>query len=670
MVKFMILGMLFLLCCGCDREEKELPGKELCRLIERNEWSGEGVDSLVRLSAELSDVERYVVLQWALCCPTVRMDDGQRSRYVQKLDSLKFPEVKDKAMALMMLESYFGVPNSQVQPDFNNYSPLDFAPWAYEPEWIASLLFDLEHRWRLTPQEYIRFLLRKAELYRVVFKEYKSSQLIIEDGLRFACKYGMDSTLMSAYYGGWNRGFIYQDSGERAVLNEQFIKLADTLGFDSVMIKRIYQFTGYFYMKQGNYSKAYEWLSRVGLHSLTYNIVVPMYLGLDSVPEALAFLEEKLETTHQPLFRAGMLWYEALARQQMGDRVGYERCLRESLELFDPYPLIYEVDRCAVSEAYARLLWERGQRAEAIRRMEFATKKLLLLRGQKRTPLDLELSDEKVLSGWLNRFRVLRNFYNEVGRTEDALRQSLLCDSLDAEMTAKRLQWEEKRVAMTAYSGELTRNLELKAAEFEREQMRLRFSYVLLGLTLLGLVELWVLYRRRQRQLNVLYARQKEVEWLEAEKRQMAAVRVGTFSPEEELFRELERRFYEEELFRNPGFSRDDLCRFGGSNRMYVSTCINKYAGTNINQWINKARIDYAIRLIGEGEDDLTNLSELSGFASIKSFFRSFKQFTEITPRQYIIRERQNATTHQGDSSCDSEKDATLKNVQHSKQTK
>lgn len=647
MMKFMILGILFLLCSGCGGDEKELRGKELCRLIENKKWSGEQVDSLVRLSAGLSEVEQLVVLQWALCSPTIDMDDRQRARYVQQLDSLKFPAVKNKGMALMMLDAYYG-------SHFNSRSLRDLTPWAYEPEWIASLLFDLEHRWQLTPQEHIFFLLKKAVLYRVVFKEFKSSLLVIEEGLRFSRKYGLDSTLMRHYYAEWNAGNFYQEPEERAVLNEKFAKLADTLEFDSLMKGTIYRLTGTFYVQQENYPKAYEWLSRAGLQSLSYVTVVPMYLGLDSIPEALSFLEEKRKTIHHPAQLAMMEWYEALVRERMGDRVGYERCLRKSLEFFDLDPKSIEVGLCAVSEAYARLLWQRGQRAEAIRRMEFATNKLLLMREEGRAPMDNKWGTERIFSGWLSRFRVLRNYYNGVGRTEDALRLSLLCDSLTTGIMARRLEWEQEKIATTTYSGELTRKLELKAVEFEREQLRLRFSCVLLVMALLGLAGLWVLYRRRQRQLDVLYARQKEVERLKAEKRQMIAVRGETFSPEEELFRELERQFYEGKLFRNPGFSRDDLCRLGGSNRMSVSTCINKYAGANINQWINKARIDYAIRLIGEGEDDLTKLSEESGFASIKSFFRNFKQFTEITPRQYIIRERQNSMTHGDDSLCDS----------------
>ena len=233
----------------------------------------------------------------------------------------------------------------------------------------------------------------------------------------------------------------------------------------------------------------------------------------------------------------------------------------------------------------------------------------------------------------IGRFCLLVTYYREARREMDALRQMLLCDTLQRVVDNARLYM---------YVYDLSRNLELNAANLAYERQKFRFVCFILGVALLGLVVFWVLYRRQRCQLNVLYARQKEVEQLEADKRQMAvAARVERLSPEEELFRELERQFYEEELFRNPGFSRDDLCRLGGSNRMYVSTCINKYAGANINQWINKARIDYAIRLIRRGEDDLTKLSEQSGFASLKSFFRSFKQFTELTPRQYVVRERQ-----------------------------
>lgn len=645
-LRFATVGILFLLCCGCGKEEsKELRGEELCRLIRKA--SKNRIDSLVALSAGLSDAERYVVLY----CGLHRLDgnyvDGQRDRYVGQLRALGQPKVRDKVTALMLLKHYDWFSNIFDYSDRERYYSRDIVPWAYDAEWISALLFDLEHRWQLTPPERLRFFMGKAKLYRIVFGEFRPAQMIMEEGFRFARTYRIDPELMWEYYTEWNHLFVNyleEEKGPKIVMNEMFAELADTLGFDAGRKRIIYTILGGLYSEQGKFADAYKWMSRAGLSSLSHSRVVPVYLGLDSLSEALAFVEKARRNVKpvpgqakvHPLWYVDFTKYEAMVRERMGDVAGYERCLREVLEVEDSFGAL----KTPALEAYARLLWQQGKRAEAIRRMEDA--KARILDSWESLEKHKYSQYEKVEKPMLGSFRLLRDYYNAVGRTEDAHRQSLQCDTLEMQLMEKRLMDERRRIEMTVYTAELTRQLELRTVEYEREQLRARFSYVLLGLAILGLAVLWVLYRRRQRQLNVLYARQKEVERLETDKRQMAAAaRVERLSPEEQLFRELERQFYEEELFRNPGFSRDDLCRLGGSNRMYVSTCINKYAGTNINQWINKARIDYAIRLIGQGEDDLTKLSEQSGFTSLKSFFRSFKQFTELTPRQYIVRERQ-----------------------------
>lgn len=107
------------------------------------------------------------------------------------------------------------------------------------------------------------------------------------------------------------------------------------------------------------------------------------------------------------------------------------------------------------------------------------------------------------------------------------------------------------------------------------------------------------------------------------------------------LYLRLQKQMYEEKLFLKPDFSRNDLCRLVGSNRMYVSTCINKYAEMNINLWINKARVNHSIHLIHSGETNLQELARASGFSSISTFYRSFKYFTLLSPKQYIERETQ-----------------------------
>lgn len=630
MIRFIFWGVLFFLSSSCRDAGEKLRGEELCEQMHSCINDGrKPIDSLTGLSVGLSSVERYAVLLHAIQYSIALSDNEGATRYLQQLDSLPFPEVHDKASCSLLLSCYaYGAHNLNT-----------FAPRLIDPKPIVSLLFDMENRWQLTPQEKLHFLVRKSEIYSGVFKEYKSAVIIVRDAVRLARECGADQKLIMNLLRVLYSCLLQLDEADQLMaLENDFVELAEECQFDSLAKETIYQSFGMLFEQQGNYRKAYDLLSRTErIHSGVYNpMFTRVYVGIDSIPAALTYIEKcRKNTPHQSIL-AGMMWNEACIRKKMGDDVGYERCLRESVELFDHFPK-YEADDGAPSEAYARILWQEGRRSEAIRRMELVTRKLTTRTNYDKSGMS-RIYDSSLR---MNRFRLLIDYYDQAGRTADALRQSLLCDSLEQLLAKGRLQREQEKTTTTMYAMDLVRNLELRATEVQRERLKWYATCLMLGVALLGVVVLFVLYRQRKRQLNVLYARQKEIEKLQAEKQRMVLAKSEQLSPEELLFRNLEQQFYDEELFRNPGFSRDDLCRLGGTNRMYVSTCINKYAGMNINQWINKARIDYAIRLIGEGECDLIRLSEQSGFSSIKSFFRSFKQFTNLSPRQYIVRDRE-----------------------------
>ena len=602
------------------------------------------IDSLLELSAGLLPAERYALLLRAVPC----LSRGEVDHILWLLDSLPFPEVRDKATGLMLLESY-GNFNSLV---------LSYASRIIKIDRITSLMFDMENRWRLTPQERLSYMRTKGLIYYNIFEEYKSVVAIVNDGLRLAHEYNADQETIAFFYNLLLRGGWALEKDEcLAILGDDFEKIAVTHQMDSSVRKGVYDIIGILYMRLEDYDKAYDWCCRgKKLYSRVYfRQLVYLYMKNHRILDALAYIERhrkyyvdrcvaKVEDSlglQKILF--DLSWLESCIRLEMADSVGYRRCLQDAAELFDSaYASSNKLSGegcCAFLEAYARMLWQQGKHSEAIRRLESEM-------GRLRNGVVLfyesgVLIEDIMLTNIIGPVRLLRDYYRHVGCMDDFFRQSLLCDSLEQQLAESRFRKERRKWQSVMYTKDLQRNLEFRAQEIQMDRQRLYFAYLILGIVLLVLVVLWVFYRQRQCQLNLLYARQKEMEQLQMEKQRLVTVKNEKKSPEEQLFRELESLFYEGELFRNPGFSRDDLCRLGGSNRMYVSTSVNKYAGTNINKWINKARVDYAIRLIVAGEDDLNKLSEQSGFSSLKSFFRSFKQFTELTPHQYIVRERQ-----------------------------
>lgn len=93
----------------------------------------------------------------------------------------------------------------------------------------------------------------------------------------------------------------------------------------------------------------------------------------------------------------------------------------------------------------------------------------------------------------------------------------------------------------------------------------------------------------------------------------------------------------EEGLYRQKGLLITDLARRVGSNRTYVSNCINKEMKLSFSELINKYRVEHAKELLRDTEKELKVLDivELCGFSSDVSFYRVFKKFTGKTPKDW-----------------------------------
>lgn len=62
------------------------------------------------------------------------------------------------------------------------------------------------------------------------------------------------------------------------------------------------------------------------------------------------------------------------------------------------------------------------------------------------------------------------------------------------------------------------------------------------------------------------------------------------------------------------------------------------FSGTfhrNFNQYVNERRLDYACNLLKYTDQSITDVSENSGFESLRTFNRVFKERYHVTPREY-----------------------------------
>ena len=103
----------------------------------------------------------------------------------------------------------------------------------------------------------------------------------------------------------------------------------------------------------------------------------------------------------------------------------------------------------------------------------------------------------------------------------------------------------------------------------------------------------------------------------------------------------------EQQLFTNPHLTIQDLATAVGSNRTYVSNCINRCTGFSFSQYVARYRVEHAQTILRSSDytsdhEAVADAIALSGFSSDQTFYRVFKDLTGLTPLQYRQQNRQN----------------------------
>ncbi|TXB63174.1 AraC family transcriptional regulator [Phaeodactylibacter luteus] len=105
----------------------------------------------------------------------------------------------------------------------------------------------------------------------------------------------------------------------------------------------------------------------------------------------------------------------------------------------------------------------------------------------------------------------------------------------------------------------------------------------------------------------------------------------------QDLFLLINRAVAEEKLFKDPNLNLDMLAQRIGTNKRYITDALRIHHGQNFNQFVNEFRIEYAKSLLeANPELNTDSLSEEVGFNSRATFYRAFKQFTGLTPGEYV----------------------------------
>ena len=99
----------------------------------------------------------------------------------------------------------------------------------------------------------------------------------------------------------------------------------------------------------------------------------------------------------------------------------------------------------------------------------------------------------------------------------------------------------------------------------------------------------------------------------------------------------LEEWMNREKPYLDAEFRLSDLRQVLPLNRTYLSQFINNEYGCSFFQWVSRLRIEEAKRLMtGHPEMTMEDVSQLCGFSSPRSFYRTFYREVELTPKEWI----------------------------------
>ena len=105
------------------------------------------------------------------------------------------------------------------------------------------------------------------------------------------------------------------------------------------------------------------------------------------------------------------------------------------------------------------------------------------------------------------------------------------------------------------------------------------------------------------------------------------------------LFRKLEELFEKEKPYLDSKINLRDLADQLKTNTKYLSQVVNFHAKTNLQQFINRYRVEEAKRkMLSEDYGNLTlyGIAMQCGFKNKSTFYKVFKQLTDTTPMNFI----------------------------------
>lgn len=346
-------------------------------------------------------------------------------------------------------------------------------------------------------------------------------------------------------------------------------------------------------------------------------------------------------------------WYGRLTRQQRaGTEVEEDRNLnfrqaQNHISLARLYALNGETAQAAGAYAEAQRLLANTDKVLSPQMHELA---LDYLKAAGRYPEALRRArqylDEARVGDTVNLFnlaakRQLSDIYRHLGDYPHAWNMerqaAVLADSLYA-----RANYETALELRTVY--ETTE----QQAQILRQQVTISRIRTVAGILLIGIVALgiilWLLWwngrrvKRKNRQLFEQVAQLGEVR-KELHRIRRALQEQEPQRPEDgdnQLYAALDRLMREQERFRDPNLTREQVAAELGTNKLYLSRAISEHCSMTFLEYTNHLRLECAkATLLCDHTTKIEAIAACSGFNSVRTFYRLFQKYYRLTPSEF-----------------------------------
>jgi AraC-like DNA-binding protein len=206
-----------------------------------------------------------------------------------------------------------------------------------------------------------------------------------------------------------------------------------------------------------------------------------------------------------------------------------------------------------------------------------------------------------------------------------------------------------KNSAFNAQLDELRTQYEVDKHILEKERNRNNFLFALGGCLLLAIaLGIWIYYSRKIQLKNRALAQQIDELTAQQELRDAELLNKTTFVREEiddgvlcperrkdKLCNSIRDLILRDKAYRNPSITRDYVIEQLGTNRELFVEAFMYCFGMSFSEYINTLRLKEAVIFLQQSDMSIENISEETGFGTVRTFQRQFQTKFGMSPKDY-----------------------------------